>query len=43
LHYGQVSNDVIVSFVYLLLFSINSEIFTFMSKNYVVIMDPTGI
>jgi hypothetical protein len=43
LHHGQTSFDVIVSFSYLPLFSINSEPFTFMSRNYVVIMDPTGI
>jgi hypothetical protein len=34
---------VIVPFSYLPLFSTNSEPFTSMSKNYVVIMDPTGI
>jgi hypothetical protein len=35
LHHGQASYDVIVSFSYLPLFSINSELITFMSKNYV--------
>jgi hypothetical protein len=35
LHHGHASYDVIVWFSYLPLFSINSEPFTFMSKNYV--------
>jgi hypothetical protein len=34
---------VIIPFSYLPLFSINSEPFTSMSMNYVVIMYPTGI
>jgi hypothetical protein len=34
---------VIVSFSYLPLFSINSELFTFMSKNYVCNNGPYGI
>jgi hypothetical protein len=40
LHHGQASYDVIVSFRYFLLFAINSEPFTFMSKNYVCNNDP---
>jgi hypothetical protein len=43
LHHGQASYHVIVPFSYLPLFSINSEPLTFKSKNYVAIMDPTGI
>jgi hypothetical protein len=43
LHHGQASYDVIVSFSYLPLFSMNSELFAFMSKTMFVIMDPTGI
>jgi hypothetical protein len=40
LHHGQASYDVIVSFSYLPLFSINSEPFTLMSKNYVCNNEP---
>jgi hypothetical protein len=40
LHRGQASYDVIISFSYLPLFSINSEPVTFMSKNYVCNNDP---
>jgi hypothetical protein len=42
LHHGQTSYDVIVSFSYLSLFSINFEPFTFMSKNYVCNNEPYG-
>jgi hypothetical protein len=42
LHHGQASYDVIVSFSYLPLCSINSETFTFMSKNYVCNNGPYG-
>jgi hypothetical protein len=42
LHHGQTSYDVIVSFSYLPLFSINSEPFTFTSKNYVCDNGPYG-
>jgi hypothetical protein len=36
------SNDVIASFSYLPLFLINSELFTFMTKNYVCNNGPYG-
>jgi hypothetical protein len=42
LHHGQASNDVIVSFSYILLFLINSEPFTFMLKNYFCNNEPYG-
>jgi hypothetical protein len=42
LHHGQASYDVIVPFSYLPLFSINSELFTFMSKTYVCNNGPYG-
>jgi hypothetical protein len=42
LHHGQTSYDVIVSFSCLPLFSINSEPFTFTSKNYVCDNGPYG-
>jgi hypothetical protein len=42
LHHGHASYDVIVSSSYLPLFAINSELFTFMSKNYVCNNGPYG-
>jgi hypothetical protein len=42
LHHGQASNDVIISFSYLPLFSINSELFIVLSKNYVCNNGPYG-
>jgi hypothetical protein len=42
LHHGQASYDVIVSFSYLPPFSINSDLLTFMSKNYVCNNGPYG-
>jgi hypothetical protein len=42
LHHGHASYDVIVSFIYHPLFSINSKPFTFMTKNYVCNNDPHG-
>jgi hypothetical protein len=42
LHHGQASYDVVVLFSYLPLFSINSEPFTLMSKNYVCNNEPYG-
>jgi hypothetical protein len=42
LHHGQASYDVILPFRYLPLFLINSEPFTFMSKNYVCNNEPYG-
>jgi hypothetical protein len=41
-HQGQASYDVIVPFSYLPLFSLNSEPFPFMSKNYVCNNEPYG-
>jgi hypothetical protein len=37
-----IDRPVIVSFSYVPLFSINSELFTFMSKNYVYNNEPYG-
>jgi hypothetical protein len=42
LHHGQTSYDVIVPLSYLPLFSLNSELLTFMSKNYVCTNEPYG-
>jgi hypothetical protein len=42
LHHGQASYDVIIPFSYLPPFPINSEPFTFMSKNYVCNNGPYG-
>jgi hypothetical protein len=42
LHHGQASYDVIELFSPFLYFLINSEPFTFMSKNYVCINGPFG-
>jgi hypothetical protein len=42
LHHGQASYDVVVLFSYLPLFSVNSEPFTFMWKDYVCNNEPYG-
>jgi hypothetical protein len=42
LHQGHASYDVIVPFSYFPLFLINSELFTFMSKNYACNKGPYG-